>query len=245
MIPTACPPARLAVLALLSLRLAAPSPAASQSLSAANDAADAAPVVPAPPLLCRRSSPAILRRVTVRATRLDQPLVMDGRLDEEVYASVLPFGDLIQADPQEGQPATDKTDIWVFYDSKNVYVSLRVWSTRPETIIANEMRRDGQAIWTTNDNIGVSLDTFHDHRSGYYLETNAVGGLRDALLTDEERNASIDFNLVWDVRSRRFEQGWMTEMVILFNHSATPKGASRSGGSRFSGSIGARTRFRI
>ena len=224
MIPAACPPARLAVLALLSFRLVAPSPAASQSLSAANDAADAAPVVPAPPL-----PPAVIARdpegrVTVRATRLDQPLVLDGRLDEEVYASVLPFGDLIQADPQEGQPATDKTDIWVFYDSRNVYVSLRVWSTRPETIIANEMRRDGQAIWTTNDNIGVSLDTFHDHRSGYYLETNAVGGLRDALLTDEERNASIDFNLVWDVRSRRFEQGWMTEMVIPFKSLRYPKG---------------------
>jgi hypothetical protein len=96
MIPMACPPARVAVLALLSFRLLAPHVVKSQSLPAA---ADAAPIVPAPPL-----PPAVIARdpegrVTVRATRLDQPLVLDGQLDEEVYSSVLPFGDLIQADP--------------------------------------------------------------------------------------------------------------------------------------------------
>ena len=112
----------------------------------------------------------------------------------------------------------------MFYDSKNVYISLRVWYAHPETIIANEMRRDGQPVWSTNDNIGVLLDTFYDHRSGFYLNTNALGAVRDALLTDEERNASLDFNLVWDVRSRRFDQGWTTEMVIPFKSLRYPAG---------------------
>ena len=163
-------------------------------------------------------------RVTLRATRLSAPLVLDGRLDDEVYSLVPGAGDFIQQEPHEGQPVTDKTEIWVFFDNKNVYVSARMWYLHPETIVANEMRRDGQPTWSTNDNLGVLLDTFNDDRSGFYLNTNALGAVRDALLTDEERNANLDFNLVWDVRSRRFSEGWTTEMVIPFKSLRYPKG---------------------
>jgi hypothetical protein len=163
-------------------------------------------------------------QLTLRATRLNEPLVLDGRLDETIYTSVKSFGDFIQQEPHEGQPATDNTDVWLFYDSKNVYISLRVWYRDPETIIANEMRRDGQPVWSTNDNIGVVLDTFHDHRSGFYVNTNALGAVRDALLTDEDRNTNLDFNFVWDVKSRRFDQGWMTEIAIPFKSLRYPAG---------------------
>ena len=212
---------RLTLVAALSIL---PTPGESQDRSSTTGAVPPGAVVPAPPL-----APAVIARdaqgrVTIRATQLSEPLVIDGRLDEPVYTSVRSFGDFIQADPHEGQRATDKTDVWVFYDNKNVYISLRVWYAHPETIIANEMRRDGQPIWSTNDNIGILLDTFHDHRSGFYLNTNALGGVRDALLTDEERNASLDFNLVWDVKSRRFGQGWTTEMVIPFKSLRYPAG---------------------
>ena len=211
-------------LALAAFVLILPTPGESQDRSSTTGAVPPAAIVPAPPL-----APAVIARdsqgrVTVRATQLSEPLVIDGRLDEPVYASVQSFGDFIQQEPHEGQPPTDKTDGWVFYDNKNVYISLRVWYSHPETIIANEMRRDAGPVWSTNDSINVVLDTFHDHRSGYYLNTNALGAVRDGLLTNEERNANMDFNMVWDVRSRRFEQGWTTEMVIPFKSLRYPAG---------------------
>jgi hypothetical protein len=155
-------------------------------------------------------------KVTVRATRLDAPLRLDGELDEAAYALVSPFGGFIQQEPNDGEPATDRTDVWVFFDDRNVYVSVRVWYARPDTIVANELRRDAPSIWATNDNIGIVLDTLNDRRSGYYVNTNALGAIRDVQLTDEDRNVNFQFDMVWDVKSRRFRDGWTTETAIPF-----------------------------
>ena len=54
--------------------------------------------------------------VTVRAVRLDSPLTLDGRLDEPVYAAVAPLADFIQQEPREGAAATEKTEVWIFFD---------------------------------------------------------------------------------------------------------------------------------
>ena len=51
-------------------------------------------------------------RVSLRAVRLEGPLQVDGRLDEAVYTTVAAVSDLRQQDPQEGEPATEKTEFW-------------------------------------------------------------------------------------------------------------------------------------
>jgi hypothetical protein len=45
--------------------------------------------------------------VTVRATRLAQPLVVDGRLDDAVYHDVDPAPAFLQQEPRVGEPATE------------------------------------------------------------------------------------------------------------------------------------------
>ena len=70
-------------------------------------------------------------KATVRAIKLLAPLVVDGRLDEDVYTSNPPFGDLIQVVPATGQPATERTDLWLMFDDKNIYVAARVHDSAP------------------------------------------------------------------------------------------------------------------
>ena len=152
--------------------------------------------------------------VTVRAVRVTEAPRLDGRLDEAIYADVPPISDFIQQDPHEGEPATEKTEAWVFFDDRNVYVALRCWLQDPRILVANEMRRDDINIWW-NDNVGVSLDTFHDGRSGVFFQTNALGGVREGASSDE-RNINYDYNTVWDVKSQLFDGGWTTEMAIPF-----------------------------
>ena len=151
-------------------------------------------------------------RITLRATRLVRPLVVDGRLGDEIYQQVPPVGDFTQQEPSEGQPATEKTDIWLFFDDRNVYISSRCWESAPDKRVANEVRRDHRDI-QENDNLTVVLDTFYDRRNGVYFQTNALGGLRDMQVSDE-RNANPDWNAVWDVRTASDDQGWTLEMVI-------------------------------
>ena len=124
-----------------------------------------------------------------------------------------PIDGFLQQVPQEGAPATEPTEMWVFFDDENIYVAARCLDSQPERIIANELRRDSNAIFQ-NDNFGVVLDTFFDQRNGYYFQTNALGALRDAAVNESGNNSN--WSTVWDVRTARFEHGYTVEMVIPF-----------------------------
>ena len=149
----------------------------------------------------------------MRAVRLDAPLELDGRLDDAVYARVAPITDFIQQEPQEGQPATEKTEAWILFDESNLYIATRCWDSQPEREIANELRRDNGNI-LGNENVTFVIDTFHDRRNGYLFQTNPLGALRDMTVTDDLQNSA--WNGIWYVRTGRFEQGWTMEVAIPF-----------------------------
>ena len=176
------------------------------------------PTDPAPPAPARSVEPTLTRdsdgRVTLRAIRLEEPLRTDGRLDELIYGVVPPADDFIQQLPLEGEAATEKTEAWIFFDDRNIYVSARAWDSQPERMVASELRRDGRQI-NQGQNIAIVFDTFNDNRNGFYFQTNPLGVLRDLEVTDEG-NPNTDWNPVWEVRAGRFDQGWTFEMVIPF-----------------------------
>jgi hypothetical protein len=51
------------------------------------------------------------------------------------------------------------------------------------------MRRDGSLY--QNEHFVVVFDTFLDRRTGFFFQTNPLGGVRDALIVDEN-NANYD-----------------------------------------------------
>ena len=169
------------------------------------------PPPPVPPAVITRDDRG---NATVRAVRIDQPLRIDGRLDEEIYSTTPAAGDFIQQEPHEGEPATEKTEAWVFFDDENVYVSARCWDEHPERWVINELRRDSNII-SQNEHFVVVLDTFHDKRNGFFFQTTPLGALRDQIFTDEG-NQNSNWNTIWYVRAGRFEGGWTLEMEIPF-----------------------------
>ena len=104
-------------------------------------------------------------RATIRAVRLMEPLRLDGRLDEAVYASVPPITDFIQQEPVDGAAATEKTELWVFFDRERFYVTFRCWESRRDALVANEMRHDNLGIFQ-NDHVAFIVDSFYDRRNG-------------------------------------------------------------------------------
>lgn len=153
-------------------------------------------------------------RATVRATRIVEPIVVDGRLEEGVYAHTEAIAGFVQQEPHEGEPSTEKTEVWVLYDDKNVYIAARCWDSEPDREIATEMRRDGNSI-NDNESFAVLLDTFHDRRNGFLFQAALAGGMSDAYITDE-RDFNRDWNTVWDAHADRVEDGYTVEMVIPF-----------------------------
>jgi hypothetical protein len=169
------------------------------------------------------------------AVRLDEPLQLDGQLDEEIYAEFVPAGGFVQQEPLEGEPATEQTDVWVFYDRENLYVSARCWDSQPDRMVANEMRRDSHNI-DRNANFAVILDTFHDRRNGFLFHTNPLGALYDAQVTDET-NTNSDWNTVWEVKTGRFAEGWTVEMEIPFKSLRYRQGGTQTWGVNFQRSV--------
>jgi hypothetical protein len=150
--------------------------------------------------------------VTVRAVRLTEPLVIDGLLRDPIYSQVPAIGDFVQQEPHEGEPATERTEVWIFFDATNIYFAVRCLDDQPDRVIANEMRRDSNNIFQ-NDNVQLVVDTFYDRRSGVLFQTNALGALSDQEVSDE-RNFNRDWNTVWDVKGARTDEGWSAEFVI-------------------------------
>jgi hypothetical protein len=153
-------------------------------------------------------------RVTVRAIAAPGGIRVDGRLDEEIYASNEAISDFLQQEPDEGKPATERTEAWVLFDDDHVYVAARCWDSRPDRRVANEMRRDTAQL-RQNDTFAVLFDTFHDRRNGYLFYANPIGGLADSQITDEGP-PNTDWNTVWDVKTAIFDGGWTIEIAIPF-----------------------------
>jgi len=170
------------------------------------------PPPPVPPAVISRQAPG---EATIRAIRLTTPLRIDGRLDEAAYTEFPSISGFIQQDPQEGAPASEQTDIWVFFDEDNIYVVGRCWDSRPDRIVANDMRRDGSRI-PSNDQIGFTFDTFRDRRNGYSFELTALGGRLDKELSNDGVTFNRDWNGVWEAAGSIFEKGWIIETRIPF-----------------------------
>ena len=175
-------------------------------------------------------------RATVRAIRLDEPLVLDGELNEAVYDEYRPFGDFVQVTPVAGDPSSERTDVWVTFDETHVYVTCRCWdSSPPEEWVINELRRDTPGL-RNNENFGVMFDTFYDRRSGMIFYANALGARADYSVVDEG-GPNTDWNPVWDVAGGRFDGGWIVEMAIPFKSLRYNSGADQMWGIQLRRSI--------
>ena len=166
-------------------------------------------------------------RTTIRTTHLSSPLTLDGVLDEDIYFTVSPVSDLIQQEPQLGEPATEKTDLWFSSDGDRLYVSARCWDTDLEGGVFGDMRRDGESH-RLSESLMVGLDTYHDQRSGYLFGVNSMGGVADSQVTNE-KSVNRDWNGIWDARVGRFDRGWTVEIMIPFKSVRYTPGAQSWG----------------
>ena len=167
------------------------------------------------------------------ATRLigDAPTV-DGRVDDDASAKVAPYTDFVQVDPNLGQPASEKTEVRVTFDDRNLYVSVIAFDTEPDKITYTQSKRD--ADLTDSDSIQFIFDTFNDHQNGFVFGTDPSGVEYDGQVAGEgatgssalfgvgggrsTRGALGAFNVNWDanwtVRAQVTERGWEAEMAI-------------------------------
>lgn len=159
-------------------------------------------------------SPSSNGQKILRATRIATPIQLDGELSESVWEEAESAEQFVQAEPYEGKPATERTEVKVLYDAANLYVGVYCYDQEPSKILISSVKEDFNP--RNSDSFEVILDTFQDGRNGYLFITDPVGDKRDAQVTDEGRNVDADWDTVWDVRAQSNGDGWTAEMVIPF-----------------------------
>ncbi len=152
----------------------------------------------------------------VQAYRTSQTIEIDGKLDEADWSKAIPITQLVQVEPDEGEPATQATEARILYDNKNIYFGFTCLESDISKMIINEMRRDGRDIHD-NDNVYVLLDTYNDRRSGFFFRVNALGAMQDTVVTNSGENMNRDWNAVWECGAKIYEDRWTAELAIPFS----------------------------
>jgi hypothetical protein len=149
---------------------------------------------------------------TVQIARTTARPVIDGALDDAVWANAARIDNFHQVNPVEYAEPSERTEILLLYDDDALYVAARIY-TPPGEITANVMRQ-GASI-TQEDSLFVTLDPFNTQRGGYFFGLNAHGVRFDGLYRNVSEYYS-DWDTIWDAAAQRFDGGWTAEYEIPF-----------------------------
>jgi hypothetical protein len=180
------------------------------------------------------------------ARRVDQKVIIDGRLDEPAWRDANLFAGFTQREPASGAPASERTEVRIFTDDQALYVGAWLYDTHASEIAPGEKVRDG--LLTNSDYFALILDTFHDRQNGFVFATTPAAIEYDGQVTREGEGGGINqqgqsravsgaiggFNLNWDgswsVATSRDSLGWYAEFRIPFTTLRYGGGASQTWG---------------
>ena len=166
------------------------------------------------PLHAQQPGPEPSGPPVAHTVRADEPIVLDGVLDEAVWSQAEPVTRFLQKEPREGAPASETTEVRILFDTRNLYVGVFCRDSDPGGIRATELRRDDSL---NNDDIfELVLDTFHDRRSGYLFRINPLGTKYDATVANDGQTTNPNWDENWEVSARITPQGWVAEIAIPF-----------------------------
>lgn len=139
---------------------------------------------------------------------------VDGVLDEPEWTRAVPIGALVQRDPVQGAAASEDTEVRVAFDADNLYFGILCRDRAPPAIVATQLARD--ADLEVDDRVTIVLDTFFDQRNGFFFSVNPAGARADGQISNNEPEPSLEWDGIWDARTRVTGEGWVAEVALPF-----------------------------
>ena len=175
----------------------------------------------------------------------DTPPTIDGRVDEIEWSGAPSYDAFTQQEPDEGRPATERTEVRFLMDRRNLYISVVCHDSEPGQLVVTESRRDANLGDT--DSIQILLDTFDDGQNAFVFGTNPFGIEYDGQVMGEgatggatgggggsQRGQVRGFNANWDadwtVRATQTERGWEAEFALPLKTLRYAPGEDRTWG---------------
>ena len=200
--------------------------------------------------LVAQASPKLANAISV-----EEPPTIDGDvLGDPAWAAVEPVSGFSQSAPDEGQPATERTEVRVVFTEDTIFFGIVCYDRDPSLIIVSDSSRDSSM--NDADSFQMVLDTFSDRQNGFVFGTTPAGQEYDAQMANEgggrslfgggggggfSRGSGEGFNLNWDgawqVRTQISEVGWSAEFAIPFRTIRYPAREDQSWGVNFQRNI--------
>ena len=200
--------------------------------------------------LVAQASPKLANAISV-----EEPPTLDGDvLGDPVWTAVEPVSGFRQSAPDEGEPATERTEVRVVFTEDTIFFGVVCYDRDPSLIIVSDSRRDSSM--NNSDSFQMVLDTFSDRQNGFVFGTTPAGQEYDAQMANEgggrslfgggggggfSRGSGEGFNLNWDgawqVRAQISEVGWSAEFAIPFRTIRYPARENQSWGVNFQRNI--------
>lgn len=149
----------------------------------------------------------------ITAVRIENPPVIDGRVDDQAWEKAFVVSEFYQREPNEGAPVSEKTEFLICYDANNIYFATRCWDD-PAKVTAKEMARD--VSLGNDDRIQIILDTYHNHRTAYWFQVGPRGSIGDATVSENGATFNKQWDGLWTGKARITDYGWECELAIPF-----------------------------
>lgn len=193
-------------------------------------------------------------RPTVRVPATPNGPRIDGRLNDPVWQTAAHITEFVQQRPLDGAPASEQTEVYIAYDSSNLYLGLYAHYSNPSLVRANRVDRDQTSL---DDTIAVYFDPFLDQQRAYRFTVNGYGVQGDSIVNARDRGDSgrgrgrntggggspgpggaggqptgsvapagdSSWDALFDSRGILLEDGWTAEMAIPFKSLRYPQRA--------------------
>ncbi len=174
-----------------------------------------------------------LAKPSLNSTRVTQAPKIDGKIDEQIWATAPVTSLNITWLPEFGKVPTRKTEVRAVYDDEAIYFAAMLYDSLPNTINTQLCERDG---YSNADDFTVGIDTYDDDLNGYRFSVTAAGVQSDQRISLNS-NGDRSWDAVWESAVHITENGWVCEIKIPYSAIRFPSKPVQNWGMQFNRSV--------
>ncbi len=139
---------------------------------------------------------------------------VDGILDEEAYKQAFKWDKFVQTDPGNNIKPTQKTEMFIFHNGKEIVFAFKCYDTNLEKIKKIRRRRDNLRI--DIDSVVISFNPFGDCKQFYAIGVSSMNDVSDFVI-DYTAGGSQDIDLEFKHATKFYNWGWTVEIALPFS----------------------------
>ena len=154
---------------------------------------------------------------SIPAIKINQPIKIDGNLDDEGWKNIESTGNFITFSPVFGKVSTRNTKVKIAYDNTAIYIGAYMYDNpgniRKQLTARDVLDRQDVDIFT------VGFDTYHDKQNAFIFKVSPANVQGDLKISQSGTNNGgvvydQSWDAVWESRTSLQADGWVAEIKI-------------------------------